>query len=84
MPSNYPPGVTGNEPQITGEWSADELNDQLAEAKRSIEDTVNDILATFDDQGALGKVDDRRIDEAKDKLLDVLDDLELQTEPDYG
>lgn len=22
--SNYPPGVTGNEPQITGEWPCDE------------------------------------------------------------
>jgi DnaJ-class molecular chaperone len=24
--SNYPPGVTGNEPQITGEWPCDECD----------------------------------------------------------
>lgn len=31
MPSNYPPGVTGNEPQIVGDEDWEELNDWLAD-----------------------------------------------------
>ena len=37
-PSNYPPGVTGNEPQITGEWPDDDpLEDATEVAEREAE-----------------------------------------------
>lgn len=54
----YPPGVTGNEPEITGVWPPDALADychsEAAKARRLLED----LEGVLDDQGALPHVED--------------------------
>lgn len=80
--SNYPPGVTGNEPQISGVWPVEDLADHVAAELRGIERKLEDLQCVIDDQG--GPQD----------LLDALEDLHKraaaagerewwQLEPDY-
>lgn len=82
--SNYPPGVTGNEPQITGEFAPSELEDMIAVARKKIRGEVEDVVAVLEDHAELNHRDAKLIGEA----LDVLDDeLKVQedqfAEPEY-
>jgi len=55
MASNYPPGVTGNEPQITGVWPVEVVIqnaiDSLTDAKAKVIYSVSDAIAACEDQG---------------------------------
>lgn len=80
----YPPGVTGNEPQITGVWPphavADYCHQQAANARQVLED----LEGLLDDQGALGVVEAEVADAlaACQALIDVSGRIEPPDMPD--
>lgn len=49
--SNYPPGVTGNEPQITGIWPPEQVADELTEELGKAFDIVEEAIGQAEDQG---------------------------------
>lgn len=65
MSSNYPPGVTGNEPQITGIWPIDQVLDSCIEDLKSAAECVESAIGFLDEQGGSSKEND----ELADKIL---------------
>jgi hypothetical protein len=49
-PSNYPPGVTGNEPQITGIWPIEGVIDGATEDIKKGAELIEDALYGLEDQ----------------------------------
>lgn len=78
---NYPPGVTGREPQITGEWPADALIDAITDTIKKVRDEVEELTGLLDDQGALSAREDNAITDAVEALVDELRSVENTLEP---
>jgi hypothetical protein len=73
--SNYPPGVTGNEPEISGIYPLDQVVDSCLEQFTSVEDNVNNILADLDEQNAgLSAKEEADILEALEAFKDAISD----------
>ncbi len=85
MASNYPPGVSGNEPQITGEWPIEQVIDGAAEDIKKANNLVEDVACQLDDQGALPKVLYDKLVKVQNGLADIRDDILnlIPDEPDY-
>jgi hypothetical protein len=79
MSSNYPPGVTGNEPQITGEISPEEIEMSAITTKKDVELLLNELVGMIEDAGAPSTWVDDLMD-ASEKVGDVLSDIALRAE----
>lgn len=92
MNGNYPPGVSGNEPQITGIWPAETVIDSLVSELQTARDqaieAINDALSQADDQGMrfnqIEKDHQDKLSYAIEVAFDnVIDDLEARMPEDY-
>jgi hypothetical protein len=70
-PSNYPPGVTGNEPQITGIWPIEGVIDGATEDIKKGVGLIEDALIGLADQMVANGLGD--LDEYLLKLLEDID-----------
>jgi hypothetical protein len=83
--SNYPPGVTGNEPQISGEWPMETLVDDALVDLTQARNIIDDVAAMLDEQGAFSK----QVEKAVENLESALEDLRYEInglipdEPEY-
>lgn len=74
--SNYPPGVTGNEPQISGIWPAEVVVDEAYDNLKRIHTELEDIANNLEDQlGELPRHLEKIIEEAVDSVEDWRDNL---------
>lgn len=81
--SNYPPGVTGNEPQISGIWPAEQVIDQSVEDLTRARDTIEDALSICDDQGmSFNKKEVERQYQLIQLIDDVIDDINSRMPPE--
>ena len=69
--SNYPPGVSGNEPEITGIWPIEKVADAVCEELRKAESILEDQANILDDQGHLTKELDEEFFAAISKIQSV-------------
>jgi hypothetical protein len=82
---NYPPGVTGNEPQITGIWpleaNVESATDDISKAVVIVEE----VAGMLDDQGLLPADIDKAIDVALDALERLRDSINslVPAEPEF-
>lgn len=74
MTSNYPPGVSGNEPQITGAVEPEVVVAEADDVGHSIEQEVSDLLTLADDAGVLSREQMERIEAASTTLSEMLHD----------
>lgn len=82
---DYPPGVTGNEPQITGIWPTETIVDDCISDIKKATDIVEEMANGLDDQGCLTKaIDDNimAVEKALDNLQGSIEGL-IPDEPDY-
>ena len=89
MSSNYPPGVTGNEPQISGVYSPDAVIDMGVSDIDKCRQDLEGLMAWFEDQDMFRNGINKDIEEAYDKvekaLIEWKDELQAiyPEEPDY-
>lgn len=77
----YPPGVTGNEPQISGVWPLDGVIDETTSELKQCQRDLEDAIASLEDQysankmGALPKSFEEKYDKVYDNLTELIDDV---------
>lgn len=74
---DYPPGVTGNEPQISGIWPIESVLDQAYEDLKKAFDLVENVQLDLEEQftaNRLGALSDSIV-KSFDSVLDGLDSL---------
>jgi hypothetical protein len=79
---NYPPGVTGNESAISGEYDIEAIDMEVSDVCIKIRRTIDDLLGTLDDFGCLTESAENSIDSGTDDLCDALMRC-IPEEPDY-
>lgn len=77
MSSNYPPGVTGMEPQISGVYPPDVILDSAVESIGKIRKQLDELSADLDDQGVLDKRLDNHIGIAEEAIIQLEGQLKL-------
>ena len=75
MSSNYPPGVTGNEPQISGIYPPDTVIDGVTATLESYADVFEDEAAYLDEQGLLSGHHSDRFDFIVKHIRDLSEEL---------
>lgn len=70
--SNYPPGVTGREPQISGIYPREQVIDGALDELKRARVEIENCAAGLDDQGALSDT----LDQDFDALTEKLDEIE--------
>lgn len=74
---SYPPGVTGNEPQISGVMDRYAAEDLVSEAKKKIRKEVEELTEQLDDSGYMRDHVAESIEIALENLEDELNRLPL-------
>lgn len=86
----YPPGVTGNEPQISGVWPLDGVLDSVEVDFREARHKIEDAMYELDDQysankmGELPKSFQEKFDKVYDSLTELIDDIPSLTPEEPG
>lgn len=81
---DYPPGVSGNEPQITGIWPAAQVIDEAVTQLRNAQSKIEEALADCEDQGIkFSKLEYRTQTDLENKINEVIDDLQSRLPEDY-
>lgn len=83
--SNYPPGVTGNEPEISGIYPPEQVIDGALDDLREAEKKIDEVLSHLDDQGASTDEINSLGEEIVTKLVELQDVVSsrMPQEPDY-
>jgi hypothetical protein len=72
----YPPGVTGNEPQISGIWPAEATVDAAIEILRKVIRDIEGVASDLDDQNLLPPKIELQIDKVQEEVEGLIDDIE--------
>jgi prefoldin subunit 5 len=87
MMNNYPPGVTGNEPQISGIYPPDQVIDSVDSDLDKVKRTVEEAMAFLEDQK--GSLDDS-MEKLYVAIINDISDLQnevrmlMPEEPEYN
>lgn len=84
MNSNLPPGVTDRDIDRHFGGAPDDytvIQDEIDESKKKVRTILDDLIVYIDEQGALTPAEAKSIDETRQDLEGILDDISYKLEP---
>lgn len=73
--SNYPPGVTGNEPQISGIWPAEQVVDDAVDSLNKMSNDLDELVLELEDQGLFSPDAEKHVEALENHFQGLKDEL---------